>query len=135
MDRYGYRDQRNRLHHVMRRVTQRAAFVIYLSDGMRVHDLNEASQKDKGDAEDCERSRPRPLKSLFVHENTHVSLTIKHNYPNRKTPSGCIHTKSRMKSGSNCQIMRAFRLTWVRFLYAMNFDRRKRDGLCEKLIR
>lgn len=80
----GHTHQSNRLHHVVRRIAERAA-VIDLSGRMCVRDLDEAGQQDKRDAHDPEQTDPGPLKTLFVHESTHVCLNIMQNRLNRKT--------------------------------------------------
>jgi len=58
LDRYGNTHQGYRLHYMMRRVAKRAAFVIDLSERMRVHDLNEPGQQDQRNTENPEPSRP-----------------------------------------------------------------------------
>jgi hypothetical protein len=72
LDRDGHADQRNRLHHMVRRGAKRAALVIYLPGGMRVRDLNKSGQQDKRNAEDPEPTGPGSLKTLFVHKSTHI---------------------------------------------------------------
>jgi hypothetical protein len=45
MDRDGKSDQRHCLYHMVRRIAQRAAFMVYLSGRMRVRDLDKSSQQ------------------------------------------------------------------------------------------
>jgi len=102
--------------------------VIYLSDRMRVRDLNEAGQQDKRNAENPEPTGPGPLKTLFVHENTHVGLTIKQNYPNRKTTIDRNVVGNPAFWDSKRQIMRGFCRFPQMFLSGMIFDALRRNS-------
>jgi hypothetical protein len=109
LDRDGHADQRNRLHHMVRRVAKGAALVIYLSVGVRVRDLNKPGQQDKRNAEDPEPTGPGPLKALFVYEYTHVLLDYKAQRSNRKTAEVYIDMPNCARQNSNRQKTRVFR--------------------------
>lgn len=68
----GDRNQRDRLYNLVRCIAKGAAFVVNLSERMRVHDLNEAGEQDERYAEDAEPSGPGPLQAPLFRRNTHA---------------------------------------------------------------
>lgn len=76
MNRNGKCNQGYCLYYVVRSVTKRAAFVVHLPGGMRVHNLHDAGKQDKRNAEHAKPCGPARLKTFFVLENMHPVSTI-----------------------------------------------------------
>lgn len=90
--------QRRHLYCMVCGNAKRTTFVIYLADGMRVRNLDYASEQNERDADYSEPTCPGMLKTLFCIWSAHVRSNIAQNQPIRKT-----RTTLRLLVRQSCQ--------------------------------